>query len=343
MVVFLKEIGNMKAAQIQKYSKNIEAQIVDIPIPSIKENEVLVKVKVAAVNPLEILNITGSVKLIQDYDMPLVLGNELTGIVEKVGSHVSGFNVGDSIYTRLPIEKIGAFAEYVAVDAKSIWHLPRNLDFVTGAGAPLTGLTAYQGLVEELEAKKGQTVFIPGGSGSFGQMAVPIAKAMGLKVIVSGSPSAKERTLNAGADQYIDYTKENYWEILDEVDFVIDTLGADEFERELSIIKPGGRLLSLRTGPNKQFAIDKGLPKWKQVIFGLVGAKFDKKAKKKGVQYRFIFVRADGKQLEKITKIIEENNIVPAIDPTNFTIDEINDALKLVANGHTKGKVVIKF
>lgn len=333
----------MKAAQIQKYSKNIEAQIVDIPIPSIKDNEVLVKVKVAAVNPLEILNITGSVKLIQDYDMPLILGNELTGIVEEVGNHVDGFKVGDPIYTRLPIEKIGAFAEYVAVDAKAIWHLPKNLDFVTGAGAPLTGLTAYQGLIEELEAKKGQTVFIPGGSGSFGQMAIPIAKAMGLKVIVSGSPSAKERTLNAGADQYIDYTKENYWEILDEVDFVIDTLGADEFERELSIIKPGGRLLSLRTAPNKQFAIDKGFPKWKQIIFGLVGSKFDKKAKKKGVQYRFIFVRADGNQLEKITKIIEENNIVPAIDPTNFTIDEINDALKLVAKGHTKGKVVIKF
>lgn len=333
----------MKAAQIQKYSKNIEAQIVDIPIPSINENEVLVKVKVAAINPLEILNITGSVKLIQDYDMPLVLGNELTGIVEKVGNHVSGFNVGDAIYTRLPIEKIGAFAEYVAVDAKSIGHLPKNLNFVTGAGAPLTGLTAYQGLVEELEAKKGQTVFIAGGSGSFGQMAIPIAKVMGLKVIVSGSPSAKERTLNAGADQYIDYTKENYWEILDEVDFVIDTLGADEFERELSIIKPGGRLLSLRTGPNKQFAIDKGLPKWKQIIFGLVGSKFDKKAKKKGVQYRFIFVRADGKQLEKIKKIIEENNIVPAIDPHSFAIDDINAALKLVANGHPKGKVVIKF
>jgi len=271
----------MKAAQIQKYSKNIEAQIVDIPIPSIKDNEVLVKVEVAAVNPLDILNITGSVKLIQDYDMPLVLGNELTGVVEKVGNHVEDYKVGDPIYTRLPIEKIGAFAEYVSVDAKAIWHLPKNLDFVTGAGAPLTGLTAYQGLIEELEAKKGQTVFIPGGSGSFGQMAVPIAKAMGLKVIVSGSPYAKERTLNAGADKYIDYTRENYWEILDKVDFVIDTLGAEEFERELSIIKPGGRLLSLRTAPNKQFAINKGLPKWKQVIFGLVGSKFDKKAKKK--------------------------------------------------------------
>nr|WP_153733398.1 NADP-dependent oxidoreductase [Sporosarcina obsidiansis] len=334
---------NMKAAQIQKYSKKIEAQIVDIPIPSIKDNEVLVKVKVAAVNPLEILNITGSVKLIQDYEMPLILGNELTGIIEKVGNNVQGFKVEDPIYTRLSIEKIGAFAEYVAVDAKDIWHLPKNLDFVTGAGVPLTGLTAYQALIEELEAKKGQTVFIPGGSGSFGQMAVPIAKEMGLKVIVSGSSSAKERTLNAGADQYIDYKLENYWEMLDEVDFVIDTLGADEFERELSIIKPGGRLLSLRTGPNKQFAVDQGLPKWKQILFGIVGAKFDKKAKKKGVQYRFIFVRADGKQLEKITKIIEENNIIPAIDPTNFTIEDINDALNLVANGHTKGKVVIKF
>ncbi|WP_160036434.1 NADP-dependent oxidoreductase [Paenibacillus sp. An7] len=333
----------MKAAQIQKYSKNIRAQVVDIPIPSIKDNEVLVKVKVAAVNPLEILNITGSVKLIQDYEMPLVLGNELTGVVEKVGGNVKGFKVGDPIYTRLPIEKIGAFAEYVAVDAGAIWNLPKNLDFITGAAVPLTGLTAYQGLIEELEVKEGQTIFIPGGSGSFGQMAVPIAKAMGLKVIVSGSPSARERTLNADADQYIDYTKENYWEILDNVDFVIDTLGADEFERELSIIKPGGRLLSLRTGPNKQFAINHGLPKWKQILFGLVGAKFDKKAKKQGVEYRFIFVRADGKQLEKITKIIEENNIVPAIDPTEFTICNINEALNLVANGHPKGKVVIKF
>lgn len=333
----------MKAAQIQKYSKKIRAQVVDIPIPSIKDNEVLVKVKVAAVNPLEILIITGSVKLIQDYEMPLVLGNELTGVVEKVGGNVSGFKIGDPIYTRLPIKKIGAFAEYVAVDAGAIWHLPKNLDFITAAAAPLTGLTAYQGLIEELEAKEGQTVFIPGGSGSFGQMAVPIAKAMGLKVIVSGSPSAKERTLNAGADQYIDYTKENYWETLANVDFVIDTLGADEFERELSIIKPGGRLLSLRTGPNKQFAINQGLPKWKQILFGMVGAKFDKKAKKQGVEYRFIFVRADGKQLEKITKIIEENNIVPAIDPTEFTICNINEALNLVANGHPKGKVVIKF
>ena len=333
----------MKAAQIMKYSKEMKAVINEIPIPEIDDTEVLVKVKAAAVNPLEMLIITGSVKLIQDYKFPLTLGNELTGVIEKVGRKVQGFNVGDAIYSRLPFSKIGAFAEYVAISANAIGHLPVNLNFVTGAAVPLTGLTAYQGLQEELEAKAGETVFIPGGSGSFGQMAIPIAKAMGLKVIVSGNPQARERTIVIGADKYIDYTTEQYWEQLSGIDYVIDTLGPAEFDHELSIMKPGGVLLSLRTGPNKRFAQDHGFQGWKQKLFALAGAKYDKKAKKKGVQYRFIFVRSDGEQLEKITKIVEEHKIEPVVDPLVFRIEDINKALDLVANGHTKGKVVIQF
>lgn len=333
----------MKAAQITKYSKKISAEINEIPIPEIGDNEVLIKVKVAAVNPLELLIITGSVKLIQDYEFPLTLGNELTGVIEKIGKNVKGFKVGDAIYSRLPLTKIGAFAEYAAINADAIGHLPANLDFVTGAAAPLTGLTAYQGLHEELEAKAGETVFIPGGSGSFGQMAIPIAKAMGLKVIVSGNPQARERTLAIGADQYIDYTKENYWEVLSDIDYVIDALGPAEFNHELSIIKSGGRLLSLKTGPNKRFAIDRRLTGLKQKLFAVAGAKYDNKAKKKNIQYRFIFVRSDGAQLKEITKIIEDNIIVPAVDPTEFRIEDIDKALNLVAQGHTEGKVVIKF
>lgn len=333
----------MKAAQIKKYSKKIEVKVNDIPIPEIGENEVLVKVKVAAVNPLELLIITGSVKLIQDYEFPLTLGNELTGVIEKIGKKVKGFKVGDSIYSRLPLAKIGAFAEYVAIDINAIGHLPANLDFVTGAAAPLTGLTAYQGIHEELEAKSGETVFISGGSGSFGQMAIPIAKAMGLKVIVSGNRHAGERAIEMGADQYIDYKTENYWELLSDIDYVIDALGPNEFDHELSILKSGGRLLSLRTGPNKRFAIDHGFPVWKQKLFALAGAKYDNKAKKKDIQYRFIFVRSDGEQLYNLKKIIEDNEIVPAVDPTEFSIEDINKALNLVAQGHTKGKVVIKF
>lgn len=333
----------MKAAQITKYSKQFKIEVNDIPVPGIRDNEVLVKVKAAAVNHLELLIATGSVKLIQDYEFPLVLGNELTGIIEKIGDKVQGFKVGDAIYSRLPLQKIGAFAEYAAINADAIAHLPVNLDFVTGAAAPLTGLTAYQGLHEELAAKAGESVFIPGGSGSFGQMAIPIAKSMGLKVIVSGSPQARERTMKAGADQYIDYTTENYWEQLRDLDYVIDTLGPSEFDHELSIIKAGGRLLSLRTGPNKRFAEAMGLSGWKQKLFAIAGAKYDHKAKKKNIQYHFIFVRNNGEQLKRITKIIEDNGIVPAVDPTVFHIEDINEALKLVATGHPKGKVIIQF
>lgn len=151
--------------------------------------------------------------------------------------------------------KIGAFAEYVAVDAKSIAKMPKGYDFVTAAAIPLTGLTAYQGITEELEAKEGETLLITGGSGSFGQMAVPIAKEFGLQVIVTGNERAKEKFLAMGVDKYFDYRKENYWESLKDIDYVIDTLGPSEFQRELSVLKKGGRLLSLRTGPNKMFAI----------------------------------------------------------------------------------------
>ena len=134
----------MKAAQIKKYSKEIQVSVNEIPVPEPHEDEVLIKVMAAAVNPLEILQLTGSVRLIQDYKMPLTLGNECSGIVEKVGNNVKDFRTGDRVYARLPIQKIGAFAEYVAVDHKALAKMPSGYDFVTAAAIPLAGLTAYQ-------------------------------------------------------------------------------------------------------------------------------------------------------------------------------------------------------
>ena len=124
--------------------------------------------------------------------MPQTIGNELTGTIVKVGSKVEDYKLGDKIYSRLPIDRIGAFAEYVSIESNAIAKLPKNLN-KTGAAVPLTGLTAYQAITEELKAIPGKTLFIPGGSGSFGQMAVPIAKSLGLKVIVSGSPRLKDQ------------------------------------------------------------------------------------------------------------------------------------------------------
>lgn len=332
----------MKAVQINSYSKNIDTVLSDIAQPEISDFEVLIRVKAAAVNPLELLILTGSVKLIQDYPMPLTLGNECSGIIEEVGSKVTGFQQGDRVYTRLPLHKIGAFAEYVAVDQDAIAKMPEGYDFATAAAIPLTGLTAYQAITEELEAKPGQTLLIPGGSGSFGQMAVPIARALGLRVIVTGNARAKEQFLAMGVDRYMDYQQENYWEQLSDMDYVIDTLGSAEFEHELSVLKKGGRLVSLRTGPNKTFAVQNHFSGLKKLLFTLAGRKYDKAAGKQGKEYRFLFVRSNGAQLQKITEIVEQQQIKPAIDSHVFSLAQANEALQLVAKGPLNGKVIIK-
>lgn len=332
----------MKAVQITSYTKNINTILSDIPVPQISDSEVLIQVKAAAVNPVELLILTGSVKLIQDYPMPLTLGNECSGIVEQVGSKVKEFQKGDRVYTRLPIGKIGAFAEYVAAEQDAVAKMPEGYDFNIAAAIPLTGLTAYQAIVEELEAKPAQTILIPGGSGSFGQMAVPIAKALGLQVIVAGNARAKEQFLAMGVDRYLDYKTENYWEVLSDIDHVIDTLGPDEFEHELAVLKKGGRLVSLRTGPNKVFAEHNGFTGLKKQMFSLAGSKFDKAAQKQGKEYRFVFVRSDGAQLQKITEIVEKQQVKPAVDPHVFSLAQVNEALQLVAKGQLNGKVMIQ-
>ena len=333
----------MQAAQLLKYGKNFKLVVKDIPIPTPTENEVLVKVKAAAVNPLENLIGTGYVKLMQNYSLPLTMGNELSGVVESIGKNVKGFKIGDEVYSRLPLNKIGAFAEYVVIDYHAVAMKPVGLDFVHSAAVPLTGLTAYQGLTEELAAQPGQSVMIPGGSGSFGQMAIPIAKEMGLRVMVSGNARSKQSAVDMGVEQYFDYRKQNYWEHLEPVNYVIDTVGNKELEHELQVLKPNGRLLSLIMLPNRQFAKDHHMPFWKTALFTIAGSGIDRKAKQANASYRFIFVRSDGEQLKKITKIVEKNNIKPAVDPTEFKLSDINKALDYVANGHPKGKVVIRF
>ncbi len=332
----------MKAVQIDRYAKEIHTVLREISTPDPGPEEVLIRVRAAAVNPLELLILTGSVRLIQDYPMPLTLGNECSGVVEAVGSRVTGFQAGDKVYARLPLSRIGAFAEYVAVDQNALAPMPAGYDFATAAAIPLTGLTAWQAITEELEAKPGSTLLIPGGSGSFGQMAVPLAKALGLKVIVTGNARARDSLLAAEADRYLDYRKENYWEVLSGVDYVIDTLGAGEFQRELSVLNPGGRLVSLRTGPNKAFAVRSRVGFARRVLFTAAGAGYDRAARRQGKEYRFLFVRADGAQLKEVTRMVEQHHIQPRIDPRVFTLETAGEALALVQNGPTDGKVLLR-
>lgn len=332
----------MKAVQITNYSKDIKTILNDIEIPDINDNQVLIKIKSAAVNPLDLLVMTGSIKLIQDYKMPVTLGNECSGIVEKTGKNVRNFKTSDKVYTRLSQKTMGAFAEYVAVDEKYIAHMPKDYSFSQAASSALAGLTIYQVLTEEFNILQNKTLLITGGSGSFGHIAVPVAKSFGLNVIVTGNSRSKERILGLGADKYIDYKESNYWEELSNVDYIIDTLGMGKFSENLSILNGGGVLLSLKGIPNKKFAVKNNFPFLKKMLFSMAGAKFDKAAAKQGKDYRFLFVRADGAQLKKITEIIEKNNITPLINEHIFRLNEVDNALNLLKKGGINGKIVIE-
>ena len=331
----------MKVAILENYNKNgSDLVIKNIKIPEPNENEVLVKVYTTAVNPLDNMIIKKEVKLIVNYKTPLIMGNEFAGVVEKVGDKVTKYKKGDKVYARMPLDKIGTFAEYLTIDQQEISIIPGYLTFEEATAIPLTALTAMQAF-EILKIKKGRKIFITGGSGSFGAMAIPLAKAMGLYVITNGNAESEDRVRKLGADEYIDYKKEDYTQKLSNIDYVIDTIGEREIPREFSVLKQGGSLVSLRAMPNGTFAKRMRMPLLKKIMFTVAGYKYDKLAKKNNQTYDFIFVHSSGKQLEEISKIFEEKEIHPSIDKI-FSLDEINDALKKIASGGSQGKTIIK-
>ena len=331
----------MKAVQIDNYSKTIDSvKIREVSIPEIKPDEILIRVKSVGINPVDNMITRGDVKLITPYSFPLTIGNELAGVIEKTGEKVIEFKEGDRVFSRLPTNKIGAFAEYVAINKKDLAKIPEYLSFNEAAAIPLTALTAYQAL-DILQVKSGETLFISGGSGGFGAMAVPLAKARGIKVITNGSLENKERVLALGAEQFLDYKTEDYAQLLHDVDGVIDTIGGKETEKQFSILKQGGKLVSLKGMPNGRFAKKMGLPLWKQWIFGFAGRSFDNMAKKRNQEYHFIFVQSSGEQLSEIAKVLEENQIRPSIDSI-YSFDDIAKALVKVDKGSSRGKTIVE-
>lgn len=190
----------MKVAQHTTYNKkNIKLNLIEVPRPTMNENQVLIKVSAAGVNPLDNMISRGEVEMIVPYKLPQIAGNEVVGIVESIGNNVRNFQVGDRVFGRLPLDHIGAFAEYVAVDSQALAKVPDYLSDEEAA-VPLTALTIMQAL-ELMEAQVGKTIFISGGTGGVGGMAIPIAKAKGLKVITNGAGDSVERVLKLGADR----------------------------------------------------------------------------------------------------------------------------------------------
>lgn len=331
----------MKAAILEKYDKkNIDIKVLDLDVPEINDDEILVHIKYAGVNPLDNMIIHGEVKLITPYKVPLVMGNEFSGVVKKIGKNVKNFEVGDRVYARMPLDKIGAFAEYVSINKDALAKIPDYLSFKQAACIPLTALTAIQSY-ELMDIKPNEKIFISGGTGSLGAMAIPIAKSLGLHIITSGSSKNQQRVCQLGADEFFDYKTQDYSNILKDIDYVLDTLGEKEIQKEFKILKSGGKLVSVKGMPNKEFAERMGFSTFKKILFKFAGMKFDKMAKKNNQKYYFLFVESNGNQLNQISQIFDENKIQPSIDEI-YELKDVNEALKKVANGSSKGKTLLK-
>lgn len=332
----------MKAAILENYNKKgTDLVIKNIPVPEPSAHEVQFKIKYAAVNPLDNMIIREEVRLIVPYKTPLVMGNEFSGEVTKIGSSVTRFKVGDHVYGRMPLNKIGTFAEYGVADEKALAPIPDYLSDEEAATVPLTALTALQAY-EIMSVKKGESIFISGGTGSLGAMAIPIASRMGLHVITNGSGRNEERVRALGAAQFIDYKKEDYANILHDVDHVLDTLGDRELEKEFKVLKAGGSLVTLRGLPNGRFAQRMKMPFFKRFLFKLAGNKYDRMAERKNQTYDFLFVHEDGRQLEKINELFPfEQPLKTSIDSV-FALEEVNTALDKVKKGGSVGKTLIR-
>ena len=332
----------MKAAVLTHYNKKgTDLDVREIPTPVPEEDEILVKIIAAAVNPLDNMIIRGEVKLIVPYAMPLVMGNEFAGIVEKTGKNTSRFQPGNRVYGRMPLKKIGAFAEYAAVKETAVASIPEYLSFEEAATVPLTALTAMQAF-DIMNVRAGESVFISGGTGSLGAMAIPVAKSLGLHVYTNGNSDNEERVKKLGAERFIDYRKENYADVLSDVDHVLDTLGDRELPNEFKVLKEGGNLVSLRGLPNGRFARRSGLPFFKRILFQLAGSRYDRMAAAKKQTYDFLFVHEDGRQLDRIGRLFDREHPLETSIDTVFTLDEVNAALNKVKQGKSKGKTILK-
>lgn len=311
------------------------------PAKPVGDHDLLVETKVAAVNPLDNLLAHGDLKLVVPYKLPQTLGNEFVGIVKQTGDAVQKFQPGDRVYARTPLDNMGAFAEEIVINEQAVAKVPDYLTDEEAAAVPLTALTAMQAF-DLLDAKAGQTLFISGGSGSFGAMAIPLAVARGLKVITTGAGARKAALLDMGVSQFIDYRTEDYTKLVKDVDLVIDTLGGEEVFKQLGILKKGGRIVSLRAMPNRTFAKRMGLGWGKQILFGLAAAKIERQAKKKQQHYDFVFVTANGPQLAQASEILAKSQVRPALGK-RYSLEQVKEAMADVAHGHSRGKVLIKF
>ncbi|ATM01295.1 NADPH:quinone oxidoreductase [Aeromonas sp. CA23] len=331
----------MKALTFKRYGKSPDIGLTDLPRPTLKPDELLVEVHAAAVNPIDNMILTGIFKPILDFQFPATVGSDLAGVVTEVGSSVTRFKPGDAIFANIFDLGTGSIAEFAVVPESAAALKPANLDFVQAASIPMVGLTSWQALKERAHLRAGQKVFIPAGAGGIGTFAIQLAKHLGAKVGTTTSTGNVALVRSLGADEVVDYKKQEFENVLRGYDAVLGTIRGDALEKSIGILTPGSKIVSLVGPLDAAFARDRRLNIVLTCLFRLMSRKIMRLAKKRDVTYSFLFARPDGAQLAEIGKLLEQGHIRPVIDRV-FPFEQAKEALAYLAQGHAKGKVVIK-
>ena len=330
----------MKAAVIDRYGSNDLVRTAEVPVPRIGPSDLLVQVHAASVNPLDIKTRNGELKPLIRFRFPLVLGNDLAGVVLDVGAQVTRFREGDAVYARLDSNRIGAFAEFALVREGAAAPKPANVTFEEAASLPLVALTAWQALVEIGELRAGQRALIHAGSGGVGSVAIQLARHLGATVFTTVGRRNVDLVKRLGADVAIDYRSERFEDVARDCDVVLDSAGGDTLVRSFECVRRGGVVVSIGGTPSAAFARRWGLNPLLVLALGILSLKSTTAARRHGARYEYLFMRADGGQLREITRLVEGGVIRPLVDRV-FPLEQVRDALAYSESGRATGKVVV--
>ncbi|MFA5172772.1 MAG: NADP-dependent oxidoreductase [Sulfuriferula sp.] len=308
----------MKAAQIDNYGDVSVIEVRDVEKPTINDDQILVEVAAAGLNPFDTAVRSGSAQAMAPLSFPATLGLDFAGTVVEVGSNVTGFGIGEKVYgtANAMFGASGAFAEYTAANATSVAHAPQNMSDVEAASLPTAGISALQAVINAIKLQSGQKLFINGGSGGIGTTAIQIAKHLGAYVAVSASADSRDYVLSLGADEFVDYKTQNYKDVISDFDAVLNNVYSDKTIELLDVLKKGGVAVSLTGGFDDKTAADLGVTAINQGT------------------------NVSTASLDALRSLVESGAVTAVIDQT-FTLDQIKDAYTARETQSVKGKIVI--
>ncbi|MQR01521.1 zinc-binding dehydrogenase [Glaciimonas sp. GS1] len=331
----------MQAFVLKAYGGPELTSLGQVPVPVPNARQLLIRVRAAGLNPVDFKIRKGDLRIVQRYQLPAVLGNELAGEVVACGGQVHRFHIGDRVFARVAKERMGAFAQFAIVEEDHAAQLPASLDFAAAAAIPLAGLTALQALRDELRVEKGQCIFISGGAGGVGSFAIQIAKHLGAQVATTASPRGEALVRQLGADIVVDYTKEKPMSVLSEFDGAFDLLGGDTLEQAFAIVRPGATVVTVAGIPEPLTASkDLGRGFGLQALFWFASFLLRRHARKHGVHYRYLFMHPSGADLAELARLVDAGVIKVIVDSV-YPFENIIDAMAKLESGHAKGKIVV--